>query len=99
MSAFADKMRANRRLVILRLLCEADGYDLNSHIIKSALADFGHQPSMDVLHADLFWLAETDLVVNRLVGETQVAQLTERGKDVAEGRAQVPGVERPGPGM
>ncbi len=84
------------RLTILLLLLEAGNYDLNIYILQSALADFGHRPSQDKLQTELSWLTEQglcDLSDDAVV----VAKLTQRGKDVAEGRQIVPGVKRPHP--
>lgn len=90
-------LQEDRRLVILRLLLEANGHDLNSSILQSALADFGHNPSRDLLHSELAWLEEQALIKTHRVTSVLVARLTKRGADVARGRAVVPGVKRPGP--
>lgn len=97
-TSFEQKLNENLRLIVLQLLAQADGYDLNIHILRSGLADFGHKPSMDKLSSELHWLDEQSLLVVRTVGQTAIAKLTDRGKDVAEGHARVPGVARPGPG-
>lgn len=44
--------------------------------------------STDLVRADLVWLQEVGL----LRVQDEVAQLTERGRDVAQGRAPFPGV-------
>lgn len=95
---FEQHIQEDRRLVILRLLSEAQGYDLNSSILQTALANFGHRPSRDQLHTELTWLAEQGLVKTHQVHSVLVATLTSRGEDVANGLARVPGVKRPGPG-
>ena len=97
-TSFAQKLNENLRLIVLQLLSQTEGYDLNIHILRAGVGDFGHKPSLDKLTSELHWLAEQNLLNVRTVGQTAVARLTERGKDVAEGRARVPGVERPGPG-
>jgi len=86
------------RLVILRLLAEATGYDLNSSIIQAGLAEFSHRLSRDKLHGELAWLEEQGLVNTREVRSVVVAELTARGADVASGAATVPGVKKPRPG-
>ena len=85
------------RLVILRFLSEDAGFDLNESIIHSALGTLGHNVSRDRVRVELAWLAEQGLVSVREVMSVQIATLTSRGLDVAEGRAIVPGVKRPGP--
>lgn len=96
--SFQQHVQEHRRLVTLRLLSEANGYDLNSVMLLDGLALYGIRPSRDQLHSDLAWLEEQGLVTNRTVGSVVVAKLTTRGSDVASGRAHVPGVKRPGPG-
>jgi hypothetical protein len=98
MSAYRERLAADRRLVILRVLAEAPGYSVNSSILGEILSDWGHAVARDVLHADLAWLAEQGLVDADQVASVWTAQLTQRGADVAAGRAHVPGVRRPGPG-
>ncbi|WP_142850951.1 ArsR family transcriptional regulator [Telmatospirillum sp. J64-1] len=97
-------MQEDRRLCVLRLLHEDSDYSLNSSLLGKALAAYGHGISGDQLRTDLAWLAEQDLItlqdLPRPGGRDplQVATLTGRGADVAEGRAKVPGVARPTPG-
>lgn len=98
MSGFKQHVLEHQRLVTLRLLSEATGYDLNSSILQDALESFGIRPSRDQLHTDLTWLEEQGLITTHRVGSVMVAKLTARGADVAAGRAHVPGVKRPGPG-
>lgn len=97
MSNYIDLVRADIRRVVLNVLEEAPGYELNNDIIRAALAQLGHNPSHDQLRTELHWLAEQGLLTVRTVGDTTlVAKLTQRGEDVAGGRAHVPGVGRPG---
>ena len=97
MSAFADLVAEDQRLRILQLLTEAEGYDLNIHILRDALARVGHRPSADRLRGELAWLEEQGLVATEMVGSIVVATATARGLDAAQGRARVPGVKRPLP--
>jgi Fe2+ or Zn2+ uptake regulation protein len=96
-----EVVTADRRLVLLRLLEQAPGFSANHSILHSALAEFGHTPSRDVVLTDLAWLAEQGLVSTRtaLEGKVVVATVTDRGCDVAHARATVPGVKRPSPGQ
>jgi len=88
----------HRRLTILRFLAEDPGYTVNSSMIADVLPEWGHSVSRDALHADLAWLDEQGLIDAHARSSVYVAQLTQRGADVAAGRASVPGVKRPGPG-
>lgn len=87
----------NIRLVILQLLSEDNDYAHNDAVLKTALSAVGHTVSADKLKTELAWLAEQGAVTLGQVGDYTVAKLTARGLDVAQGRAQVPGIDRPGP--
>lgn len=96
--SYEQFLAEDRRLAVLRLLAEADGYDLNESILSDLLGRLGHQVSRDRLRTELAWLAEQGLVeLEEYVG-VKVARLTLRGADVAVGRTRVPGVKRPSPG-
>ena len=96
---FAEHQRTDRRLVILRCLEGAVQYRAPSPLIGRFLDQFGHTVSTDVLTADLAWLREQGLAEAVETGGITVATLTARGLDVAQGRATVPGVARPVPGL
>lgn len=97
--SFADLQTADRRLVILRVLAEAPGYAANQYVLGSALRAYGHDVSQDRLQADLYWLAEQTLVAIDDSAGVLTAKISQRGADVAAGRAIVPGVKRPEPGV
>lgn len=92
--SFADVVIADRRLMILRVLAETAGYGANRALIQTFLETGGHTVSADRLDADIAWLAELALVTLK----DQAVLLTQRGGDVAMGRATVPGVRRLRPG-
>lgn len=96
MSHFANFLREDQRLLILRLLAELAAYRANSSVLAMGLSSYGHAISRDQVKTELRWLEEQGLVVLEEVGPVLVATLTERGGDVATGRARVPGVKRPG---
>ncbi|MBU2967072.1 ArsR family transcriptional regulator [Amphritea sp. 2_MG-2023] len=95
---FAKFEQEDRRLVLLRLLAEDTDYKINSSILQQGLGMYGHSISRDKLHSEIAWLTEQDLVSYEELNSVQVVTLTQRGLDVAQGRAVVPGVKRPGPG-
>ncbi len=99
MKTFAEKLAEDRRLMVLRSLCEATGYNLNEGVLKKALHHLACIVGADQVRADAVWLEEHGLVeVEKLVGpsgELWIVRLTSAGQDVAEGR-QHPGVARPG---
>lgn len=95
---FAERLRADRRLVILRLLAEQVSYKANSSVLTMAMDHFGHTVSRDQVKTELLWLEEQSLVgVEDLApADIFVARLTARGLEVARGLAVVHGVARPG---
>lgn len=94
--SFQDFLRQDVRLVLLRVLTEMPAYRSNSSVLGSALERYGHTVTRDQVKTELAWLAEQGLVVLADVGGVAVVTLTERGQDVATGRAGAPGVKRPG---
>lgn len=90
-------LEEDRRLTILLLLVESPDYKANQFLIQEALDGFGHTVSMDRIKADFAWLAEQGLIELAELGGIQVPKLTDRGLDVAQGRARHPGVKRPRP--
>lgn len=99
--SLSQLLAADRRLCVLRFLSEDRDYTLNESLIQDALSLVGHAMSRDAVRTELAWLAEQGLVDIRheALGakELVIASLTQRGDDVATGRASVPGVKRPGP--
>ena len=95
--SFAEYQTTDRRLVLLKGLESAAQYRANAYLLRHFADSVGHVVSADRIEQDLAWLKEQGLITL----ETQpitVATLTERGLDVATGRAVVPGVQRPAPG-
>ncbi|MBO2611215.1 VpaChn25_0724 family phage protein [Shewanella algae] len=93
--ALSEIMSWHQRLVILRLLAEVPGFDLNESVIQDGLDAYGLDISRDALRTQLTWLSEQGLVTINNIGKTMTATLTVRGEDVARGRATVPGIKRP----
>lgn len=93
--ALSEIMAGHQRLVILRLLAEVPGFDLNESVIQDGLDAYGLDISRDALRTQLMWLSEQSLVTIDYIGKTMTATLTGRGEDVAAGRATVPGIKRP----
>ena len=88
------------RLTVLRVLADQPSYRANDSVLAQAVDAMGLPCTRDQLRAQLAWLEEQGLA--RLEHPTPtltVAIATERGGDVAHGRAIVPGVQRPSPGV
>jgi hypothetical protein len=97
---FSERLREDRRLVLLRLLSEQPGYRANSSNLHAGLYALGVPGNRDDVVTDLAWLRDQGLVKLETVPEVpglHVASITSRGDDVAKGEAQVPGVSRPSP--
>jgi hypothetical protein len=95
-NAYAETLRADRRLCLLQALSGCPDYTAHAHLLRASLEGLGHHPSMDNLRADLAWLDEQGLIV-LADGAIPVATLTLRGEDAARGLARIPGVARPRP--
>jgi hypothetical protein len=96
MTQYAEFIRQDIRLVILRLLVEMTAYRANSSVLTMALDSYGHTLSRDQVKTELHWLAEQGALTLEDVGPVMVATLSERGQDIAAGRARVHGIKRPG---
>lgn len=91
-------VEADRRLAILRVLRESNGYSASDALLRMMLEQLGHRAGMDAVQADLAWLRDAGLLSLSVVGGVYLAALTARGEDVALGRTQVPGVAHLIPG-
>lgn len=98
MSSYAARQAAFRRLHLLQLLAESPSYEATQYLLYQALPDRALAASLDQVAGDLAWLEEQGLVDVRPIDTARLARLTQRGADVAAGRASVPGVDRPPPG-
>ena len=96
--SYAQFETEDRRLVLLRALEASAQYRANDLLLQRYCLAVGHTVSADRLRQDLAWLKEQGLMEVEQVQGVSVATLTTRGLDVATGRAQVPGVQRPQPG-
>jgi hypothetical protein len=96
---YAEFLREERRLVLLRLLAELPEYRANSSTLYAGLDAMAVPATRDDVKTDLAWLAEQDLVTTVPIDGLPlvIATITVRGLDVAAGKAVVPGVKRPGP--
>lgn len=100
MKTFADRLREDRRLVILRLLSEQPGYRMNSSNVHAGLQYLHVVSSRDDVITELYWLRDQGLLQLQQVPEVEklfLCELTSRGLDVVSGNCTVPGVSRPSP--
>lgn len=96
--SYAEFLKEDQRLVILRILYEMPSYSSNSSIIYSALDHYGHAISRDQVKTHLSWLGQQNLIKTEAIGSVIVARLTDFGADVATGKVVVSGVKRPSAG-
>ena len=104
MSSLAETFARDRRLVILRLLSEQDGYALSANMLTKAVRQLRHSVYDDTIAADLVMLAQHALIQRDEVRHEDrngsktivVATLTRLGLDVANGRPH-PMVDQPSP--
>ncbi|MGN0920237.1 MAG: hypothetical protein ACI4NJ_00770 [Cellvibrio sp.] len=94
--SYAQYLKEDQRLVMLRTLNEMPSYTANSSVLHGLLGRFGHNPSRDQVKTELRWLEEQGLVTIDDVNGLLIARITERGSDVASARVIVPGIKKPG---
>lgn len=90
-------IRQHRRLTILRCLHEQADFRLNESVLLDELHAYSFNLSADELRGELSWLVEQSLLMQDKIGNLVIAELTERGADVAMGRTVTYGVKRPRP--
>lgn len=96
---FAEVKDSHRRRAILKMLAEDVDYAINDSLMQAGLDAVGHGVSRDRVLGDFSWLAEQGLIKEQRIDDHMtLATITQRGLDVAKGRADVHGVERPLPG-
>lgn len=98
MNGFGAAMQTAMRLKMLQLLAQANGYSMNHELLQNALGAVGIRATSDQVRAELGWLEQVTTVKLMDVGTLVVAELTERGLDVARGLSIVRGIDRPVPG-
>lgn len=77
-----------RRHAILSLLFFVAGQSMTARRLRDELeAVHGQVATVDRVRADILWLQDVELVT----GIADAATLTERGRDIVLGRAQMPG--------
>ena len=98
MNQFAQAQAEAARLKILELLQQTNGYSLNNQVIGMSLESMGIRLAASVVRAELGWLQDVGALTLTEVGTLVVADLTERGHDLARGLSSIKGIARPVPG-
>lgn len=95
--SFAQHIQGAVRLKILQLLRKS-GVPINHETMQLALESMSMRLSSDQVKAELQWLADVHTITLMQVAHLMVADLTDRGNDVAKGLAQIPGIDLHVPG-
>jgi len=96
--SYADELKANRRLCILRLLVEERGHS-NESVLELALRSLGHHAGLDRAYVrDQLTFLETAgaITIKYFKDRLMVVQLTERGASAASGAITIDGIAEPG---
>lgn len=93
--SFAEDVREEARLIILRALAEEPDERLNSSLIVRALDRWNITRTRDWVHEELRWLADIGAVTVEPAGSVRLATLTKKGRDHVERRIVLDGVLRP----
>lgn len=97
MSAMADIVRREARLIILRELDSQPDGRLNSSLLVEVLGSYGITKSREWLHEELRALAELGAVTLADAGSVRIAAITAKGIDHVTRRVVIEGVKRPSP--
>lgn len=93
---YADQLTKEVRYLMLKLLMTQPWNSANNEVLGIALEGLGYRVGRDQVRSELQWLADQRLVSLMPLGSSViVAELTERGHDVAKGALINPGVEAP----
>lgn len=98
MTEFSQKLARDARLKTLQLLDQAERVPLNHSTLQTALYSMSVRLSGDQVRTELSWLSEVGAVRLTEAGSLVIAELTERGRDLARGHASIPGISVPDPG-
>lgn len=93
--AIEEVLNKHQRLSILLALGAQVGFTTNDSMLQCACEAFGNKMSNDKIRTHLAWLNEQGLVKLDEHSNYILAELTNRGQDVSEGVAVVPGIHKP----
>ncbi|MCX7366776.1 MAG: ArsR family transcriptional regulator [Alphaproteobacteria bacterium] len=96
-AAYDEHNRKHRRISILLVLEGSEVYRANDSLLADVVNDFGIVSTRDQIRTELLWLKEQGLVTVKEIAGVMVATMTERGSEIAGGRASHPSIARPKP--
>lgn len=90
---YANHVERDRRLIILRLAAKGNG-SINDRMAVTGLGHWGIRCTLGTVSQSLDWLAAGGFVKLRAVPNStvRVAEITRRGRDIADGLDEVPGI-------
>lgn len=97
MTDFAEYVRRDLRLALLKALSKQPGYRANEVILQYEAKSVGIERSRDVIRGELRYLTEIFAVKIEEAGSVMVATLRRRGLDHVNGLAELEGVNKPSP--
>lgn len=89
---FREKLNASSRRSILSFLAYDADYKLNDKQLRECFDGIGESVTADSLHNHLRWLEEQGFVSLDKVSIFTIVALTDRGLDIALGKARAEGV-------
>lgn len=95
MAELGEIWREHLRIALLRALDDSQGGRAHESLLVDLVNAVHIAADRDQVRADLVWLAEKELIVGEIVAGSIVAIITERGRRVAQGLNDCPGVKRP----
>lgn len=99
MSEYTDFLNPDRRLCILRLLTDING-TANESVLHSGVEALGHvRLPRGQIREDIRFLIDNGCITSEWYGDVQVAQITRRGAEVANGSIEIKGIKRPSIGV
>ena len=97
MSNYTSTLSKHRRLAILKFLADSPEYTSNASILVEICNQFGVTSTRDQVAGDIAWMSENGMVTYEDHSGFLVATITERGSEIARGKARHEGVQRPRP--
>lgn len=94
MPSFKNHVTEERRLLILQLLANSVGCEMNAYLLASQLDQLAMYLDELALGRELQWLADADLLRLRSIAGVTLAALTRQGLALTQGKHQVAGVAR-----
>lgn len=95
--SYSETVRLHRRLAILKHLESCAEYTSNASILTDVCNGVGVTSTRDQIIGELAWLREQGLVEYDDRADFIVVTATQRGIEIATGRATHSGVQRPRP--